>query len=178
VSAREVRAWIETLAGREPMQGLKPERVWDPSLSKAISALPLPSGEAGDALRSALLLWNDDLDGSHSLSQDIPSATGSLLHGIMHRMEGDYWNAEYWFRRVGAHPCYVGIARAAEPMEGGAAFASGDAWDPYAFVRAVQRAVGRGDEKETAALRLIQRMEMAVVVEYCYQQCFGGTVLD
>ena len=178
MSERDVRTLLETLAAREPMQGLKPERAWDPSLASAVAALQLPAGETGDALRSVLLLWNDDLDGSHTLSQDIPSTTGSLLHGIMHRMEGDYWNAEYWFRRVGSHPCYGRIARGAESLDGGAAFSRDGAWDPYAFVRAVERAVSRGDAAETAALARIHRMEMRAVAVYCYQQCFGGTVLD
>jgi len=40
-------------------------------------------------VRSAALLWHDYLDESHSLSQDIHTADGSFLHGIMHRREPD-----------------------------------------------------------------------------------------
>ena len=51
-------------------------------------------------LKAALLLVAGDLDGSHELSQRDPSDVGSYLHGMMHRREGDYGNAKYWFRRA------------------------------------------------------------------------------
>ena len=37
------------------------------------------NAELIDLLRSAALLWHDHLDASHSISQSIPSATGSFL---------------------------------------------------------------------------------------------------
>ncbi len=53
---------------------------------------------------SALWLLAGDLDASHEISQSIPMPDGSFWHGIMHRREGDFWNAKYWFRKVGDHP--------------------------------------------------------------------------
>lgn len=50
---------------------------------------------------SAAWLFQNFLDESHTLSQNIHSPEGSYLHGIMHRREGDYSNAKYWFRRAG-----------------------------------------------------------------------------
>lgn len=58
---------------------------------------------AGSLTASALWLLAGDLDASHQISQAIDSAEGSYWHGIMHRREGDYSNAKYWFRRVGQH---------------------------------------------------------------------------
>ncbi|TWT89434.1 hypothetical protein [Stieleria varia] len=52
---------------------------------------------------SGMWLLAGDIDRSHTISQDIPTSEGSFLHGIMHRREGDFGNAKYWFRRVGRH---------------------------------------------------------------------------
>lgn len=83
---------------------------------------------------AAIWLVAGDLDASHTISQSIDDADGSFWHGIMHRREGDYGNAKYWFRRVGKHPVLDQLAQGAYG-------------DPYAFVDAVQRSVNR---KETA----------------------------
>lgn len=53
---------------------------------------------------SGLWLLAGDLDRSHTISQNDSSQEGSFWHGIMHRREGDYSNAAYWFNRVGSHP--------------------------------------------------------------------------
>lgn len=52
-------------------------------------------------LKAALWLYVDDLERSHQISQTIESPVGWLLHGIMHRREGDFWNSKYWFRKAG-----------------------------------------------------------------------------
>ncbi|MCI3923864.1 hypothetical protein MO973_26920 [Paenibacillus sp. TRM 82003] len=167
MSASEAERILMTLREREPKQGLAPKRVWDEALSERIMRLPLEAGaEEAAALRSALLLWNDDLDRSHTLSQELHTPTGSLLHGIMHRMEGDYGNAAYWFRLAGTHPCYGSLA----------GMAPGEAWDPFAFNRAVERAVRGGDEAEASALRERQHAEMSAVAAYAWERVFpsGG----
>ena len=43
-------------------------------------------------------LLHDYLDESHTISQRIDTPSGSFWHGIMHRREGDFSNAKYWFR--------------------------------------------------------------------------------
>jgi hypothetical protein len=57
----------------------------------------------GELLESGLWLLVGDLDRSHDISQQDSTAEGSFLHGIMHRREGDFSNAKYWFRKVGTH---------------------------------------------------------------------------
>ena len=55
--------------------------------------------QAAHALKSGLLLWNDDLEASHTISQQLHDDTGSYWHGIMHRREPDHSNAKYLFHR-------------------------------------------------------------------------------
>ncbi len=60
---------------------------------------------------AGLWLLAGNLDESHQISQSIESPEGSFWHGIMHRREGDFWNAKYWFRRVGRHPVLSELAK-------------------------------------------------------------------
>ncbi len=60
---------------------------------------------------AGLWLLAGHLDESHQISQSIETPEGSFWHGIMHRREGDYWNAKYWFRRVGRHPVLTELAK-------------------------------------------------------------------
>lgn len=51
-----------------------------------------------------LALWHEgrgDWDASHNIAQDIHSKEGSWIHAYLHRVEGDIWNADYWYNRAG-----------------------------------------------------------------------------
>lgn len=56
------------------------------------------------ACQAGLWLLAGELNRSHELSQSLDNSDGSFWHGIMHRREGDFWNAKYWFRRTRNHP--------------------------------------------------------------------------
>lgn len=65
------------------------------------------------ALLAGFWLLQDELDRSHSHSQQIEGADGHFgdyWHAIMHRREPDYGNSQYWFRRVGRHPVQTILA--------------------------------------------------------------------
>ncbi|BAM02247.1 hypothetical protein [Phycisphaera mikurensis] len=89
-------------------------------------------------LAAALWLYVDDLDRAHDLVQALHTPTGSLLHAILHRREGDFPNALYWYRKAGHHPAFARI-----DLTGGGA-GSGTAVARYEagrFVEQVQHAV-------------------------------------
>ena len=47
-----------------------------------------------------LALWYDareNWDKAHTIAQDISSTGGSPLYAYLHRVEGDVWNAGYWY---------------------------------------------------------------------------------
>ncbi len=51
-------------------------------------------------LRAVALIEQDQWDAAHELVQHDPSVWGCLLHGYLHRIEGDMSNAGYWYRRA------------------------------------------------------------------------------
>lgn len=60
-------------------------------------------------LVAGMWLYADDLEASHSVSQNISSAAGSWWHAIMHRREGDFWNSKYWYRQAQGHELMKGL---------------------------------------------------------------------
>lgn len=141
-------------------------------------------------LQSAALLWHDDLEGSHEISQGIQTTDGSFLHGIMHRREPDNSNAKYWFRRVGDHRSFPALADAVR------AFAAADSqtlgasgkvpgkfdfidslipngrWDAFAFVDVCHRAMNQAESPSTAQiqknLQKIQELEFQTLLNHFF----------
>jgi len=105
---------------------------------------------------SGLWLLAGELDRSHSISQENHSAEGSFWHGIMHRREGDFGNSKYWFRKVGEHPVLQQIAELSD----------GAYDEPYEFIDACSRAVGKADESERKCKRA-QWIEWQALMAYC-----------
>ncbi|GEM_PF-208883 len=194
--------WIrigERLRARPGFAPLTPEHVWHPGLDREIAALPAdgPAGadagteatgarqrsEAARALKAAFHLWNDHLQAAHDLVAHASDPTSFALHGVMHRREGDYDNAKYWFRRTGGHPAFHGLqARAAAILErrrredrwrGGPVasaletLANQGAWNPYLFVDAVAMQERRiGGEETRAALEEVQHEELMALIRH------------
>jgi hypothetical protein len=133
-----------------------------------------------NAMLAGLWLWHDWLDESHTISQSLHNPTGSFWHAIMHRREGDFSNAKYWYARCRHHPVLAQIPSLARETLGEAAVSTAplhnllaDAWDPDAFVDAVE-AVHRkpGDPLHDAAARL-QQVEWRALFDYCARNAAG-----
>lgn len=152
----------------------RPGTLAEGDLNRALDELFRRHGATAKAelIRALLLLWHDHLDASHVISQGIENPDGSLVHGIMHRREPDYWNSKYWFRRVGQHPCFVDLAKRVGLLLGAdaklaAQLLSRGVWDPFAFVDAVEAAAGTpATDARHQLLRSVQQAETEAVLDY------------
>lgn len=65
----------------------------------------LDNDQPGKAWPPALkAIWWDfknNWERSHDIAQDLHNETGSWLHAYLHRKEGDRFNANYWYGRIG-----------------------------------------------------------------------------
>ena len=127
---------------------------------EAVALGDVPSGRDRECL-SGLWLLAGDLDRSHTISQSIDSPEGSFWHGIMHRREGDYGNAKYWFRRVGSHPVFDALAGSDSEHYP----------NPGAFVDAC--AAARTDAAERT-LETLQWQEWQLLFLHCFHGRGGG----
>jgi len=67
------------------------------------------AGATSPLMRCAYLIKLGRLAEAHEIAQNDESELGNYWHGIMHRLEGDYGNAKYWFRKAGDWPARLGI---------------------------------------------------------------------
>ena len=66
----------------------------------------LESGTIPEELENIHLqsLWFDakgDWEKSHTLIQDFEDPIATRIHAYLHRKEGDLWNSDYWYGRIG-----------------------------------------------------------------------------
>jgi hypothetical protein len=135
---------------------------------------------AGCCVAGVWLLHNY-LDESHTISQGIDTPSGSFWHAIMHRREGDFSNAKYWFRHVGQHLVFAELGQQAHVAASAAADADSSlketrlrdgTWDPFAFVDLCQ-GVARGQTGTRELCLDVQQAEWELLFDFCYREAVG-----
>jgi hypothetical protein len=118
-------------------------------------------------LRGALLNAADALDAAHRIFQDDPGDIASYWHGVMHRREGDFDNARYWFRRAGRLPISDKMHAAAAQVS--ATMAKQPTWDAYLFTGMCEQ-VKFGDTDAVKECVELQRVEFEQLFDYCWRR--------
>ena len=143
----DARSTPPALSPRQPADAVLSTAIMDSGLSKLLIC--------------GLLIWNDDFQSAHPIAQAIDTENGSYWHGIIHRMEADYWNAKYWFRRAPNHPLLREMAELTEAKP----YVIGGKWNPAAFADACERVAGRDLNDES--LRQLQLTEIKALLAHC-----------
>lgn len=130
------------------------------------------SSNMPDIVRSGLLLANGEDEASHRVSQSFEGESDfDYWHGLMHRREPDYGNANYWFRRVGQHPAFDDLPAAIKRIFATISDVSvpsfaEETWSAFDAIDNFRRATDQpGSELERQA-RLIQQAEIANLLHY------------
>ena len=140
---------------------------------------PVRSHDDAKCLLSGLWLWHDQLDASHEISQSVHTPSGSFWHAIMHRREGDFSNAKYWYARCRHHPVLRDIAdRAAAVLDGAPKSPSlqrlfDGQWDPDGFVDIVEAVHRTPDDPLYPAAVKLQRIEWQALFGHCARAAAG-----
>lgn len=177
---------INRLENRSELQALTPKHIWNAELESEIAGLKLTKQRTAIALMAGLHLWNDSLDRSHSYAQEIEDdETGSYWHAIMHRMEQDYSNSKYWFRRANNHPVkntvqIKAVTKLKEQTQIDTLppsiivnslkqFRDQQSWNCDEFVDLVKmQESGQGTDSTRQLLELLQHIELKELFDYSY----------
>ncbi len=94
-----LQSWFETLPTEVPLRS-HPTKQNDAKAKSLQLLIASNSAIQGTFVEALLWLRLGKLDPAHGIVQDDTQGLGAYIHGFLHRMEGDFWNANYWFRRV------------------------------------------------------------------------------
>jgi hypothetical protein len=145
--------FLETLCPEAPPSASRVLRIQSATPSALAGSPSVRSSGPLALVRGGLLYAVDALDAAHALFQDDESPLASYWHGMMHRREGDFANAQYWFRL--ASPILAPL----------------DLLDfhPETFTRRCAAARSRPDFRELPALLEAQRYEWETLLQFSLQ---------
>ncbi len=156
-----------------PRPGVLPCRPLEVRLRTLCGDLAL-GPETTDRVVAAGLLYHDHHNEAHDLVQDMIDAEGALIHAIVHRREPDFWNARYWYRRVGDHPIYRQLTPRVGQLAGTDATTGlakrlvlSGTLDPLAVVDALETVVRQpATDPVVLFLRRLQHAEFEALLEH------------
>ena len=141
--------------------------------------VPVRDVAAANAMLAGLWLWHDALHECHEIAQDLIGPTGSFWHAIMHRREGDFSNAKYWYARCADHRALRLISALAldvagrETMDSQLLHVVAGEFDPAAFVDLVADVVNAPADPRRPAIVRLQQIEWEALFQHCAYEAAG-----
>lgn len=141
--------------------------------------VPVKNPQDASAMLAGLWLWRDALHECHEIVQDLIGPTGSFWHAIMHRREGDFSNAKYWYARCADHRAMRLISAMALDTVGREASdeqllrAIAGEYNPEAFVDLVEELADAPFDPRCRAAVRIQQIEWEALFQHCAYEAAG-----
>lgn len=121
-------------------------------------------------VRAGLMYAYDAIDECHRIVQEIASDEASYWHGMVHRREGDFENARYWFRRTGRLAAFAEMHAQAASVS--ALMGRQSDWDPYVLVGECEQVRFGGDQNQKELVAL-QKIEFGVMFDGLWRGAFA-----
>lgn len=116
--------------------------------------IAVEEGVAVRCTRSLLFIAAGGLSQAHRIVQEISTSDGAYIHGMVHRIDDDFGNARYWFRRAGVQPAAPEMYRRAAASS--VTVASHPIWDPFLVTDMLERSRTAGVTEELRAVLTVE----------------------
>ncbi|KAJ8609001.1 hypothetical protein MRB53_039360 [Persea americana] len=136
----------------------------DPQMSNEIAELYVHP-----TLESLLHILNNDLPSAHFLCrhmQSKPAYEAMYIHGLLHRIEGDYRNAEAWYGDVADSDAFKHVWSEHGGLEGG-----------KDFIRRIEK-LRKEKSGDLESLQAESKREIEGLIEFCRQKFGVEKMLD
>jgi hypothetical protein len=160
-----------SMEARDLLETIKPAQL----LASGVLVNP----DDGDAMMAGLWLWHDWLGESHTISQNLHSPSGSFWHAIMHRREGDFSNAKYWYARCANQRVLTSLNAKASailnplPADKSLLRLTANGWNANAFVDFVEQLHDRPNDPHYRLAVTLQRLEWQALFDDCTRAAAG-----
>jgi hypothetical protein len=130
------------------------------------------TGPEASCIRSLLFIAAGGLEQAHRIVQEMSTSDAAYIHGIVHRIDDDFDNARYWFRRAGLQPAAAEMYRRAAANS--LTVASHPIWDPLLVTDMVETSRTAGVTEE---LRAILTIEFEVLLQFLWSTTEPGNLV-
>ncbi len=128
---------------------------------KATEEDAIPAVAETKCVFSLLFLLAGGIEQAHRIVQELSTSDAAYIHGMIHRIDDDFDNARYWFRRARMEPAAAEMYRRAAANS--LTMASHSVWDPILLTDLVEASRTDGVTDE---LRAILTIEFEVLLEF------------